>query len=85
MALDREKLQSIGYLRGGRTMSRTTTGREHPESGLPFKSTTDELGNTVTEHGDPGSGLSVRQDVTISAQTITLDASLHAGGRDGLG
>jgi hypothetical protein len=80
MPLDREKLRSIGHLKGGRTMSRTTTGREHPDSGLPFQAITDELGNTVTEHGAAGSGTSQRQDVSIQAQTVALDADLKAGG-----
>lgn len=59
-------------------MSRTTTGREHPDSGLPFQATTDELGNTVTEHGAQGSGLSERQDVSINAETVHMD--LGTGG-----
>jgi len=54
-------------------MSRTTSGREHPDSGLPFKTTTDELGNDVTEHGRAGSGTSERQDVSISAETVRYD------------
>ena len=66
----REKLASIGFLSRGRTASRSTSGREHPESGLPFKATTDELGNTVTEHGPAGSGVSVRQDVEIHPATV---------------
>ena len=70
MPLDLEKLRSIGHLKGGRTMSRTTSGREHPDSHLPYKVTRDELGNDVTEHGKAGSGLSQRQDVEISAETI---------------
>jgi hypothetical protein len=68
--VDLERLRSIGHLKGGRTGSRSTSGREHPESGLPFKATTDELGNTVTEHSDPGSGVSVRQDVEIRPETV---------------
>jgi hypothetical protein len=56
--IDLDKLRSVGQLRGGQTRSRSTSGREHPDSGLPYKTTTDELGNTVTEHGDPGSGVS---------------------------
>jgi hypothetical protein len=67
---DLDKLRSIGHLKGGRTMSRSTSGREHPESGLPYKTTRDELGNDVTEHGKAGSGLSERQDVGINAETV---------------
>lgn len=73
MALDREKLRSVGHLRGGRTMSRVTSGREHPDSGLPYQTTRDELGNDVTEHGTPGSGTSQRQDVSINAETVHYD------------
>jgi hypothetical protein len=72
--IDLEKLRSVGQLRGGRTQARVTgEGREHPESGLPYKTVTDEAGNDVTEHGDPGSGVSVRQDVLIRPATVTAD------------
>lgn len=73
MTLDLEKLRSIGHLKGGRTMSRTTAGREHPDSGLPYQVTRDELGNDVTEHGKAGSGLSERQDVTLRPETVRYD------------
>jgi hypothetical protein len=67
--LDLERLRSIGHI-SRRTRSRSRSGREHPESGLPYKTTTDELGNDVTEHGKAGSGTSERQDVTINAATV---------------
>jgi hypothetical protein len=70
MAFDLDKLRSVGHLKGGRTMSRTTSGREHPDSGLPFQVTRDEAGNDVTEHGKRGSGTSERQDVEIHAKTV---------------
>jgi hypothetical protein len=70
--IDLDKLRSIGFV-SRRTGSRSRSGREHPDSGLPFKATTDELGNTVTEHGDPGSGVSARQDVTIRPETVRAD------------
>lgn len=54
-------------------MNRTTSGREHPDSGLPYQVTRDELGNDVTEHGKAGSGLSERQDVHINAETVRHD------------
>jgi hypothetical protein len=76
MTLDIEKLRSIGHLKGGRTMSRATSGREHPDSGLPYQVTRDELGNDVTEHGKRGSGTSERQDVEIHAKTV------HQGPRE---
>jgi len=68
-----EKMRSIGYLPRGRTMSRSTSGRAHPQSGEPFKKTTDELGNDITEHGKTGSGVSDRQDVNIHPEPIHLD------------
>jgi hypothetical protein len=61
----RDRLLSIGYLSRGRTQARVREGRAHPDSGKPFKAVKDELGNVVTEHGKPGTGLSDRQDVTI--------------------
>lgn len=66
----REKLLTIGYLSAGQTRRREQCGREHPESGKPYKAVTDELGNTVTEHSDPGSGTSFRQDVEIRPDTV---------------
>jgi hypothetical protein len=60
--IDRDKLLSVGYLRGGRTRNRVREGRDG--KGRRWRATTDELGNTVTErHGD-------RQDVTIRAPHI---------------
>ena len=70
--IDRDKLATIGVLRGGRTRDRITGGRAHPDSGLPFKSVTDQAGNTVTEHGRPGTGVSARQDVQLCPETVTL-------------
>ena len=68
--VDLERLRSIGQI-SRRTAARSKSGREHPESGLPFKTTTDELGNEVTEHGSsPGSGVSGRQDVNIHAPHV---------------
>jgi hypothetical protein len=71
--LDLEKLRSIGHLSRGRTRSRSKSGREHPESGEPYKVTRDESGNDVTEHGARGSGVSDRQDVHIHAEPVELD------------
>lgn len=73
MPFDIDKLRSIGHLKGGRTMSRAVSGRTHPESGLPYQVTTDELGNQVTEHGAQGTGTSQRQDVNINAETVRYD------------
>jgi hypothetical protein len=74
-----ERMRSVGYLSRGRTQNRVTEGRAHPESGEPFKATLDELGNTVTEHGAAGSGVSDRQDVHISAQPVRKAVDIHAG------
>jgi hypothetical protein len=45
----RDKLLGIGYLSGGRTRDRVREGRAHPETGRPWKATSNEAG-TVTEH-----------------------------------
>lgn len=75
--VDLEKLRSIGYLSRGRTRSRSASGRAHPETGLPYKATTDADGNVVTEHGQAGSGVSSRQDVNIRAPHVTGFGSEH--------
>jgi hypothetical protein len=67
-----ERMRSVGYLSHGRSRSKSTSGREHPDSHLPFKAVTDEAGNTVTEHSVPGSGVSVRQDVEIRPSVVTV-------------
>jgi hypothetical protein len=67
-----EKMRSIGHLSHGRTRSREHSGREHPESGRPFKAVTDELGNTLTEHGTPGTGVSDRQDAEVRPDTLNV-------------
>lgn len=50
-----------------------TEGKQHPDSGLPFKAVTSELG-TVTEHSGAGraSGVSERQDVLITPKAVTM-------------
>lgn len=72
-----DKIRSIGYLAKGRTRSRVREGRSHPESGEPYKTTRDELGHDVTEHGKAGTGVSDRQDVHIHAEPIQLDLRAH--------
>jgi hypothetical protein len=70
--IDRDKLLSVGVLRGGRTRPRVREGRD--EAGERYKATTDELGNTVTERaGD-------RQDVTIKAQTVGARTTINGEG-----
>ena len=67
----RDKLLGVGYLPRGRTQARSRSGRAHPDSGEPYKITRDENGHDVTEHGQPGSGVSDRQDVHIHAEHVT--------------
>lgn len=67
----REKLLTIGVI-SRRTRPVITEGRQHPESGLPYKAVTDELNNTVTEHSASGRapGVSDRQDVMIRPKIV---------------
>lgn len=65
----RDKLLSIGVI-SRRTRTTVCEGRAHPDSGLPFKASTDDRGNTVTEHGAAGSGVSQRQDVLLRPETV---------------
>jgi len=69
-----ERMRSIGVI-SRRSRPVVREGREHPESGLPYKATTDELRATVTEHGAAGSGVSARQDVLIRPKTIKYKLS----------
>lgn len=62
-----EKMRSVGYVRGQR---RERSGRAHPDSGKPYKRVLDDAGNVVTEHSDPGSGVSCRQDVEIRPDPV---------------
>jgi hypothetical protein len=62
----REKLLSIGVLSRGRTRDRVREGRD--DAGYRTKATTDELGNTVTEHADPTD----RVDVTVRPPHVRL-------------
>jgi hypothetical protein len=71
-----EKMRSVGVLRGGRTRDRVQSGRDHPETGKPWLAVTDELGNTVTEHSEPGSGVAFRQDVEICPGTVRARTEL---------
>lgn len=67
----REKLLTIGVI-SKRTRPVVTEGREHPETGRPFKAVTDELNNTVTEHSAVGRapGISDRQDVEMRPKMV---------------
>ncbi len=71
----RDRLLTVGVI-SRRTRDRVEEGRSHPESGQPWKAVTDELGNTVTEHGGHGAtGVSARQDVQIRPAPVVLKAS----------
>jgi hypothetical protein len=61
--IDREKLLSLGVIsrRSGNRVAETRDG-----NGRPVKATTDEAGNTVTEHWHD------RQDVTVRPHTVRL-------------
>lgn len=69
---DLEKMRSIGYV-GKLTKDRKKSGREHPDSGLPYQVTTDENNNDVIEHGPRGAGVSTRQDVNLRPKTVEYD------------
>lgn len=63
-----DKLRSISI--GSRTRDTVREGRD-PETGGRWKSTTDELNNTVTERSEHGpSGVSERQDVHLRPGTV---------------
>jgi hypothetical protein len=62
--IDREKLLSLGYI-GKRTRPVVTEGREHPETGRPWKAVTTEAG-TVTEHNVKGD----RVDALVRPETV---------------
>lgn len=64
--IDRAKLLSLGYLSRGRT--RNIVAERRDANGRPVKATTDELGNTVTQHWHD------RQDVHIRPQPIHVSA-----------
>jgi len=67
----RDKLLSVGVLKGGRTRPMIEEYRDDRD-GHRIKATTDELGNTVTEHDVKGD----RQDVMIRPQTLKTHLSL---------
>lgn len=62
--IDLEKMRSIGI--GSRTRDTVREGRR--ADGVRVKATTDELGNTVTEHAVKGD----RVDVLVRPQTVQM-------------
>lgn len=67
--IDLEKLRSLSV--GHRTRSTVREGRR--ADGVRIKATTDELGNTVTEHAVKGD----RVDVLVRPQTVTMQIGVH--------
>ncbi len=67
--IDRDKLLSLGYLSRGRTRDTVVEGRR--PDGIRVKATTDELGNTTTEHATRDD----RIDVTIHAPHVRVHAT----------
>lgn len=65
--IDLEKMRSIGTI-GRRTRDVVREGRR--EDGVRVKATTDELGNTVTEHAERRDGY--RRDVLVRPQTVSM-------------
>ncbi|OHV42185.1 hypothetical protein BBK14_11220 [Parafrankia soli] len=66
----RDRLLGVGVLRRGRTRDQVREGRAHPETGVPYKATTDQLGTTTTEHATRDN----RVDVLIRAPHVELCA-----------
>jgi hypothetical protein len=62
----RDKLLTLGVI-SKRTRPIVREGREHPDSGKPWKSVTDETG-TVTEHNTKDD----RVDALVTPQTVRL-------------
>lgn len=69
---------SVGYVGRRSEAVRVKEGREHPESGLPFKATTTEAG-TVIEHGAAGSAVSSRQDAIVTPQMVVVKSAAQEG------
>lgn len=65
--IDLEKLRSLSVI-GHRTRPVVTEGREHPETGRPWKAVTTEAG-TVTEHNVKGD----RVDALVTPETVSLE------------
>jgi hypothetical protein len=72
--IDRAKLLSLGVI-SRRSRPVVREGREHPETGRPWKSTTDEAG-MVTEHNVKGD----RVDALVRPETVHLQIERRAGG-----
>jgi hypothetical protein len=69
--IDLAKMRSIGYLSRGRTGPRVREYRRR--DGKRVKATTDELGNTVTEHATKDD----RVDVLVKPETVVMRMSAN--------
>lgn len=65
---DLDKMRSIGHLSRGRTRDQVREGRR--ADGVRVKATTDQLGNTTTEHATKDD----RVDVHIRAPHVAVQA-----------
>ena len=77
--IDVEKMRSLSVI-SKRSRTRIREGREHPDSGRPYKTTVvDDNGSTVTEHSAPGAapGVSDRQDVDVHPKAHILKLGVN--------
>jgi hypothetical protein len=68
-----EAMRSISFIGGG-LPSKPKVREWRDETSGRMKATTDEVGNTVTQHGNVD-----RQDVHINANTVTMQATPKVG------
>lgn len=69
--IDLAKMRSIGYLSRGRAGPKVREYRR--PDGTRCKATTDELGNTVTEHATRDD----RVDVLVRPETVTMKVAAN--------
>jgi hypothetical protein len=62
-----DKVRTLGVLSGGRTRTRVVEGRQHPQTGVPFKTTITDAGR-VTEHATRDD----RVDAVATPMTVTV-------------
>lgn len=70
----RDRLLGIGVISRRGDRPRVREGREHPDSGLPYKAVKTDDG-TVTEHSKPGSAVACRQDALVTPKTVRYKLS----------
>jgi hypothetical protein len=64
---DLDRMRSVGHMKGGRTKDKVKEYRR--TDGIRVKETTDELGNTVTQHATKDD----RQDVIVRPKVVDLE------------